>query len=387
MKKYLIIGNGAAGTTAAESIRKRDGLGRITIVTEEDLPFYYRIRLNEFICGEINEPDLLAKKDGWYEEKKIEVLTGVQITGGDPEKKLVITANGAPLPYDSLLIATGSRSFVPPIPGADKPGVFTLRTIADARKIISYAKQSKTVVLIGGGLLGLEAGNALRKMGKIVTVVEFFPRLLPRQLDQRGAQKLTAVMTEMGFSFRVGAVTKEIVGNKSVESVLLESGESLAADMVLLSAGVRPDLTLANTLNLKTNKGIIVDSSMRTNSPGIFAAGDVAEFNDILYGIWPAATQQGKAAGTVMAGGSETYTGTTMANKLKVAGIDLASAGEIDVDNKYEARIEETDGLYKKFIIADNRLIGVIMLGDTKGFAAMTKAISAQTEIAQLQLT
>jgi nitrite reductase (NADH) large subunit len=384
MKKYLIIGNGTAGTTAAENIRKRDASGQITIVTEEDFPYYYRIRLNDFICGEISENKLLAKSAEWYAEKKINLLTGVRITSGNPAKQEVVTARGEALPYDALLIATGSHSFVPPIPGAELPGVFTLRSISDAGKIIKHAQGSRNVVLIGGGLLGLEAGNALRKIGKKITVVEFFPRLLPRQLDQKGADKLTAIMEAMGFSFRIGASTQEIYGEASVEKVLLAGGESLAADMVLLSAGVRPNLELAKLFNLKTSKGIVVDSQMRTSQPGIFAAGDVAEFNGVLYGIWPAATQQGKIAGAVMAGGSESYAGTTMANKLKVAGIELASAGEVDSDNKYESHLEEAVDVYKKFVINNNRLIGVIMLGDTKDFAKMTKAIADQTPLEQL---
>jgi nitrite reductase (NADH) large subunit len=191
-------------------------------------------------------------------------------------------------------------------------------------------------------------------------------------------------MEAMGFSFRIGASTQEIYGEASVEKVLLAGGESLAADMVLLSAGVRPNLELAKLFNLKTSKGIVVDSQMRTSQPGIFAAGDVAEFNGVLYGIWPAATQQGKIAGAVMAGGSESYAGTTMANKLKVAGIELASAGEVDSDNKYESHLEEAVDVYKKFVINNNRLIGVIMLGDTKDFAKMTKAIADQTPLEQL---
>lgn len=385
MKKYLIIGNGAAGTTAAETIRKNDKNGRITIVTEEKLPFYYRIRLNDFICGEINEQDLLAKKPEWYAENKIDLLTGVRITEGDPAAKTLRSEKGDTFSYDTLLVASGSHSFVPPIPGADKRGVFTLRNIDDAGNIVKYAEQSKAIVLIGGGLLGLEAGNALRKMKKRVTVVEFFPRLLPRQLDQKGAERLAAIMVEMGFSFRVGASTKEICGNDSIDSVLLESGESLPADMVIISAGVRPNLELAEALKLETGKGILVDSELRTSNPDIFAAGDVAEYKGAIYGIWPAATQQGRVAGAVMAGNNEKYSGTTMANKLKVVGIDLASAGEIDADGKFEARTEESDGVYKKFVLDNNRLIGLIMLGDAKNFAAMTKAIKDGTEFDRIK--
>jgi len=239
MKRYVIIGDGIAGNAAAEQIRKHDEEGEITILTEEDLPFYYRIRLNEYISGDINEETLLARKPDFYKEKKINIETCVRVTGADPEKQFVICDNNKKFVYDALLIATGSRSFVPPIKGSDKKGVFSLRTVEDARKIISYSKNAHNVLLIGGGLLGLEAGNALRKKGKKVTVLEFFSRLLPRQLDEKGAEHLKKLMEAMGFSFRLGASTKEISGANSVKSIILDNGETIPCDMVIISAGVR----------------------------------------------------------------------------------------------------------------------------------------------------
>ena len=207
MKKYLIIGNGVAGTTAAENIRKADNDGHITIVTDEDLPFYYRIRLHEYVSGDAEEQDLLVKKDSWYKDRGIGLMLDTRITGADPEEKVVVAGDGVRLSYDYLLIATGSHSFIPPITGSDKDGVFSLRHIRDARNIISYGKNVEKAVIIGGGLLGLETGNALLKQGKQVTVVEFFPRLLPRQLDEDGAKRLQALMEGMGFFFRLGART------------------------------------------------------------------------------------------------------------------------------------------------------------------------------------
>lgn len=386
MTRYLIIGNGVAGTTAAEYIRKHDADGEITILTDEDLPFYYRIMLNEYLSGEIDEQRLIAKQPEWYAERGIGLLTGVKAVGADATARLVAAADGREFPYDRLLIATGSHSFVPSIVGVDKRGIFTLRSVADVRRIMDFGKYGKEVVLIGGGLLGLEAGNALLKAGKKVTVVEFFPRLLPRQLDEQGAGRLKTVMEEMGFSFRVGAVTREFVGGGSVNGVALESGETLPADMVLVSAGVRPNLEPAGWLGLECGKGITVDAQLRTSRPEVFAAGDVAEYNDMLYGIWPAAMQQGKAAGIAMAGGAAVYEGTTMANKLKVVGIDLASAGEIDPAGLFEARVEETDTVYRKLVIDNDRLIGCIMLGNTADFAKITKAITEKTSLAELKI-
>ncbi|MEA3279154.1 MAG: FAD-dependent oxidoreductase, partial [Thermodesulfobacteriota bacterium] len=193
MKNYLIVGNGVAGTTAAKNIRKQDKEGKITIVTDEDFPFYWRIRLNEYLAGDLTEEALAAQKAQWYGDQRIDLKLKTLIAGADPNEKVVFTEDKQRLSYDSLLIATGSHSFIPPIKGSEKEGVFALRNIQDARSISVWAKDIEDVVLIGGGLLGLEAGNALLKLGKKVTVVEFFPRLLPRQLDVDGAQRLQEI--------------------------------------------------------------------------------------------------------------------------------------------------------------------------------------------------
>jgi nitrite reductase (NADH) large subunit len=385
MKKYLIIGNGVAGSTAAENIRKLDKTGSITIVTEEGLPFYYRIRLNEFIAGDITEQALIAKKDRWYQENHIDLKLKTRIKGAKQQEKVLLAEPNQSFPYDSLLMATGSHSFIPPIKGSDQRAVFALRTIRDAREISTYAHKIEDVVIIGGGLLGLEAGNALRKLGKKVIVVESFPRLLPRQLDAEGARRLQDIMEGMGFAFRLGAKTQEIKGDGEVNGVLLEGGEVLPARMVIISAGVRPNLELAQPLGLATDKGVKVDECLRTNQPDIYAAGDVVEFRGIPYGIWPAAMDQGKIAGTNMAGGEMTYAGTTMSNTLKVVGVDLAAAGDIDAEQKYESRVVATDRVYKKIVLKDNQMIGCIMLGDTKGFDKITKAMSQKRDVSQLK--
>jgi nitrite reductase (NADH) large subunit len=385
MANHLIIGNGVAGTTAAENIRKLDKAGKITIVTEESTPFYYRMRLPDFISGDLAEDKLSAKKDQWYKDQGIELKLETRIQGADPGKKTVSTQSGLQIPYDRLLIATGSRSFIPPMKGSDKKGVFALRTIQDARDIVAWAKNIQKVVLIGGGLLGLEAGNALRKLGKNLTVVEFFPRLLPRQLDVTGGGRLQKIMEGMGFSFRLGAKTQEIKGEDRVSGVLLEGGELLPAEMVIVSAGVRPSLELAKALNLDHDKGVKVDEQMRTNQSGIYAAGDVAEFKGMPYGIWTAATEQGQIAGTNMAGGNALYKGTVMANTLKVIGIDLASAGNIDAENKLESKVLTDEKAYKKIVLENDQIVGCIMLGDTKGFTKITKLMSEKQNVSQIK--
>jgi len=386
MTRYLIIGNGVAGTTAAEQIRASDKKRKISILTQEDLPFYWRIRLPDFVAGEVSEKGLLAKKESWYEDQDIRLRLRTRVTDADPDKRIVVTDGKEKLSYDRLLIATGSHSFMPPITGSEKPGVFALRSVQDARDIASWTKGAgENIILIGGGLLGLEAGNALRKLGKGVMVVEFFPRLLPRQLDTDGAKRLQGMMEKMGFSFRLGAKTQEITGKGGVSGVLLEGGETLSGSMVIISAGVRPNLELAQPLGLSHDKGIQVDEHMRTNRPDIYAAGDVAEYKGIPYGIWPAALEQGRVAGTNMAGGDLTYSGTTMATSLKVVGIDLASAGNIDAENQLEAKVRSDEKVYKKVVLEENRIVGCIMLGDTNGFNRVTQAMAHKRDVSGIK--
>ncbi|MFC1838733.1 NAD(P)/FAD-dependent oxidoreductase [Thermodesulfobacteriota bacterium] len=385
MSTYIIIGNGVAGTTAAENIRNNDEKGEIIILTDEKLPFYHRIRLNEYISGDLNEKGLMAKKENWYEDQNIDLRLGTKIVGADSERNMVVTESSEDLFYDKLLIATGSHSFIPPIEGSNTRGVFSIRDIADARNIVEYSRDLQDVVIIGGGLLGLEAGNAFRKMGKNVTVVEFFPRLLPRQLDVDGAQRLQAIMEGMGFSFRLGAKTEKIDGEDKVTSVHLEGGETLNAQMVVISAGVRPNMELAESLGLDVDKGIKINDHLLTNKPDIYAAGDVAEYNGMPYGIWPAAMEQGKIAGINMADGEMLYNGTTMANTLKVVGIDLASAGNIDAENEYESREQTDDDTYKRIVLDDNRIIGCIMLGDTKSFNKVTGLMKEKKDVSSLK--
>ena len=385
MRNYLIIGNGVAGTMAAENIRKQDSEGKITVFSDEDLPFYYRLRLNEFISGDISETQLVAKKVTWYEDQNISLKLKTRIVEVKLQEKVAVTEDNQRFAFDRLLIATGSHSFIPPIKGSEKKGVFALRDIQDARNISAYAKNVEDIILIGGGLLGLEAGHALRKLGKRIMVVEFFPRLLPRQLDVDGARRLQEVMEDMGFSFRLGGKTQEITGDGQVNGILLEGGESLSGGMVVVSAGVRPNMVLAEPLALRIDKGIVVDEHLQPSQPGIYAAGDVAEFKGMPYGIWPAAMEQGKTAGINMAGGDMSYDGTTMANTLKVAGVDLASAGNIDAENEFEARVKTEGGIYRKIVIKDNHIVGCIMLGETKGFNQITKMMAEKTDVSQIE--
>jgi nitrite reductase (NADH) large subunit len=384
---YIIIGNGVAGTTAAETIRKKDPQGDIKIFTDEGYPFYSRIRLMEYLAGEVELPKLQIRSDQWYQDRKIQLYLYSKVIDIDREKKEIITSSGSRLPFDKLLLADGSHSFVPPITGADKQGVFTLRNIQDALAIKAYAAGRSKALLIGGGLLGLEVGNSLRKTGLAVSVAEFFPRLLPRQTDSACGALLQARLEQMGFTFYLGVQSKEILGGESVSGLLLADGRQIDTDLIIISAGVRPNLELARKLGLIIAKGVPVSDIMETEIPDIYAAGDSIEHKGLLYGIWPASEKQGEVAGLNMAGIKTEYSGTTFSNQLKVAGIDLLAAGDIDPDNKLEAFIEQNQeaGTYRKLVVKENRLVGCLLFGTLEGKKKILKALDEKRDLTALK--
>ena len=377
MKRYLIIGNGVAGTTAAQNIRELDKEGAVTIVSEESVPFYSRIKLPDYVAGSQGVDDIIIRKDKWYKDQDVELKLDVAIADIDPELKVAVDRNGISYPYDTLLLATGSYSFIPPIEGSGTGNVFALKTVADADRIIKASSGIKNATVIGGGLLGLEAGNAILKRGITVSVVEFFDRLLPRQLDTEGAALLQKMMEEMGFVFYLGAKTEKIQGPEKVEGVQLDSGKVIDSDLVVFSTGVRSRLELAEKLNLETDKSIVVNPSMETSVKEVYAAGDVAQVEGMNYCIWPEAQEQGRVAGINMAGGKEGFRHIVPSNRLKVAGINLASAGDIDQDNKLEHEKEKTDTVYKKIVKKNGAVVGCIMLGNTDGFSDIVKTMNA----------
>lgn len=382
-KHYIIIGNGVAGNTAAENIRKNDPQSDIQMFTKEKYHFYYTPALPEYLAGEKDVEGFTIHNAQWYEKNNIQLHLETTVTSIDPQNKTVKTDKDQTFKYNKLLLATGSNCFVPPIPGAENQGVYTLRTVEDANRIKAKAKTSKEVVLIGGGLLGLEAGNGLRKTGLKVKVVEFAPRLLPRQTDRLGASILQRKLEDMGFKFYLGALTKEIKRDKSRLSAFLEKGEKISADMILISAGVRPELTLAKSLGLEINKGVNVNDYLQTRIKDIYAAGDLIEHRERFYGIWPASMEQGRIAGINMAGKKEAYQGTVPVNSLKVVGIDLTAAGDIDAEGKLESLVfqDQKNHIYRKFVIKNSTIMGTILLGDIRGSYQILEAIKKKKDI------
>lgn len=385
--KYLIIGNGVAGTTAALNIRKLDDRGKITVLTEEEVPFYSRIRLIQYLAQEATQQEIIIHKDDWYKKHSIELLLNSPVPEINKDEKNIFASGGRILEYDKLLIATGGISFVPPVEGADKTGVFTLRTINDADEIIKYAESRKKVILIGGGVLGLEAGNSLRKTGHEILVIEVFSRLLPRQMDPDGALILKAQMEDMGFAFNLGAKPKKITGDDIAKGVLLEDGTHIEGDIIIISAGVRPRAELAAKLGLTINRGVVVNDRMETEIKDIYAAGDLIEHRGKFYGIWHAAQKQGEIAGVNMGGGEATYDGTVISNVLKVVGIDLAAAGDIDADGIFEAIVysDKENYIYKKLVIKENILSGCIFYGDLSGYQKILKAIDEKRNVQDIR--
>jgi len=386
--QYVIIGNGVAGTTAAVNIRKFDNENKIIIISAERYPFYSRIRLSEFFSNAVDDKDLIIKKDTWYIANRIDLVLNTVVTDIDVPGKKVISSDNTAIKYDRLLIATGGLSFVPPIPGTDKKGVFTLRTLDDAIAIKKFAKQSNNrVILIGGGVLGLESGNGLRKAGNYISVVEFFPRILPRQLDPQGAELLKTQLEKTGFRFYLGAKSSEMTGTDAVEALVLDDGTRIGCDMIIISAGVRYNPMLALKLGLPVEKGVIVNNKMETGIPDIYAAGDFIQHNGVFYGTWTAAEKQGEVAGINMAGGNAEYHGTIISNTLKVAGIDICAAGDIDAEGlKDSILFKDADNyIYKKMVLENNTLVGTILYGDIRDRQKIIKAIETRKDISMIR--
>lgn len=385
--KYVIIGNGVAGTTAALNIRKLDNTSTIIIISEEAYPFYSRIRLIDYLAGETDENGLTIFKDEWYERNRIDLILNTKVTGISQGSKEIVLSDFRKIKYDKLLIATGSKSFVPPIASSAKNGVFTLRTLKDAHAIKIYAKDKDNIIILGGGVLGIEAGNALRKTGKSVSIVEFFPRLLPRQVDKDGAEILKGTLENMGLRFYLNARAKEIVGEDDVRGLLLEDGRLVEGGMIVISAGIRPNTLLLENIGIKPGKGVPVNDRMETTINDIYAAGDLVEHRGVFYGIWPAAEKQGGVAGVNMAGGNAIYEGTVPSYILKAAGVELLSAGDIDAEGKWESIVlkDAEKGIYKKIVIKDNCIAGCILCGSTEGKKEILTAIKEGRNITEIK--
>ena len=366
--KHVIVGSGVAGVTAAQAIRQADADAEIHLFGAEPYPYYRRPQLWEFIAGQVEQDALYYRPAEWYAERGIRLYLGAEVTKLEPAAHHIALADGTQVTYNRLLLATGAYSFIPPCEGSEKDGVFALRTLDDARAIKAYAREIDTAVVVGGGLLGLETARALHTAGLDVTVVEFFPYLLPRQLDEEGAKVLQALLKDQGLHIVTGATTTAILGVPCADCIQLQSGAKVTGDMVLFSTGIRSEVTLAKEAGLEVNRGIVVDDHLQTRAEDIFAAGDVAEFEGRVYGIIPPAIEQARsAAANMVTPGSATYTGTMPSTTLKVAGAELTTLGEAVVEGEEYTQLRHADaasGRYRKAVLRDGRIVGAILLND-----------------------
>lgn len=393
MSRYIIVGNGVAGITAAQSIVKADPPAEVRVFGAEPYPYYRRPLLWEFIAGQIKQDALYFRPQDWYDERGIHLQLGAQVTALDTQAHCLTLADGSRVEYDRLLLAMGAHSFVPPLDGVDKRGVFTLRTLEDALAIKGYAQGASTAAVIGGGLLGLETARALHTAGLEVTVVEFASHLLPRQLDPEGAQVLQSLLETSGLHILTGAATETILGHEHATGVRLKAcpersrrdGHVVDGELVLISTGIRSRVELAREAGLEVNRGVVVDERLRATVPDVYAAGDVAEFKGVVYGIIPAATEQAQvAAANMVTEGSATYSGTIPATTLKIVGIDLASLGEATATGEEFVVLREVDmagGVYRRLTLRDGKIVGAILLGDTRNVQPLKQLIGEGRDV------
>jgi nitrite reductase (NADH) large subunit len=326
------------------------------------------------IAGEVSPDEMEYKPLVWYDDNRIEHIHD-SVTGIDRASKTVTFKGAGKKNYDTLVLATGASPFIPPIPGVEKAGVTGLRTLTQAKDILAGIKNGTRCVCIGGGLLGIELAVGLAKRGARVTILEGFGWLLPRQLAPKASSILKSRIESLGLKVMCGVKVAKIEGDEKVTGVSLESGEMLEAGMVLISAGVRPSMKLAANCSLEIGKGVKVDDRMATSDPAIFAAGDVTEHNGIVYGLWPAAMEQGKVAGTNAAGGNAEFKGIAPSAFLKVVGVDVFSIGDFMGEG---ARIIERHAgdNYARLVVRDSKLVGANLVGDTTAALPIKSAVS-----------
>jgi nitrite reductase (NADH) large subunit len=382
--KYLIIGNGVAGDEASIMIRNNDATAEITIISESTNYFYYKPKLINYLANEISLNEFTIHKKEFYEKINIKNILNTKIIKIDPNKNIVTAEDKTEYEYDKLLLATGSSAFIPPIKGANKNGVFSIREVEDCDNILEYIKDKNNIVVIGGGLLGLETANSLRSLDKKVIIIEYFDRLLPRQLDNDGANLLKNMLEKKGLNFILAGVVETIEGKDKVDKVVLKSGKEIKADAVIISAGIRGRIELTKDIGIKINKGVIVNDFMQTSIENIYCAGDLVEHNEKLYGIWKASKEQGEIAGLNMVGVKTKYNGTLFSNVLKVTGIDLYSAGDFNAENG-EILISKNENEYKKVIIENNKLIGAIVLGNENAVKIASKVFEGKISVEEIR--
>jgi len=387
-EKIIIIGNGAAGISAAKAIRKRNQDIKVTILDQEKQVIYYKPLLSEYIAQDEVLKKIYLHKHKWYEDQNIELKLGVSVIKINVEDQTIETAQGETMAYDKLILALGSRSFIPPIKNADYEGVFTLRNIGDADRIKDYAKNCKKAIIIGGGLLGLEAADQLKALGLDITVVELANRLLPRQVDDKGAHIFEEGILKQGIHLAKGNAVSMIIGHHKAEYVQLMDGRKIPADLVIISAGIVSEGYLAEEAGLEYDRSIIVNKHMQTSNPHIYAAGDVAQFSEKNYGIWPEAMEQGNVAGANAVGDKLTYKDFIPSNAFNGLNMNVFSIGQVNYDDDAHVAIlgfeDLENGIYKKLFFKNQGLVGAVIIGDNSKTKLVVEAMKKKSSPGEL---
>ena len=358
--------SGIAGLSATEEIRKKDSDATILIVSEEKSSTYWRTRLSHLISQDFDKDDLFVKKQPWYDERKIDERLDSCVEKIDTEKNVAILSDGEEIEYGKVLLATGARPFVPPIKNIDSKGVFAIRTIDDLMNFKDYVNGKDKVVVIGGGILGLEAAHAALLLGKDVTVIESFDYLLSRQLDQNLSEKLEKTLNDMGIKTFTGKFTEEILAEDGiVRGLKLADGTEIPADAIMVQAGIRSNVDVAKESGLDVDRGIIVDDSLKTKYDNVYAAGDCAQIGDFTIGLWTSSMEMGKIAGNNIVGDSQVYEKPKPFSLLSIGDVKIFSAGLSSAEGIEELKVEKNGNIYKLFKLNDT-FVGGILWGDVK---------------------
>ncbi len=389
-KTVVVIGNGMVGHRFCERLAEFDAGRDYKIVTfcEEPRPAYDRVNLTKYFEHRTAEKLALGTVD-WYAQNGIDLFVGDRATEIDREARVVRSARGQEVPYDFVVLATGSAPFVPPVPGIDKKGVFVYRTIEDLEQIIAYGKGVRKAAVIGGGLLGLEAAKATFDLGLETHVVEFLPRLMPRQIDEAGSKVLVGKIHALGVQIHLNKNTKEVLGNGKVEGMLFADGVELDVKMIVVSAGIKPrdDLARACGLTIGPRGGVVVDDSLRTSDPDVFAIGEVALYGGMIYGLVAPGYEMAELVAANLAGQARAFKGADMSTKLKLMGVDVASFGNCFADEKSSRAITYEDpfkGSYKKLVfnLDGTRLLGGILVGDASEYGTLSMLAKSEQALA-----
>jgi NAD(P)H-nitrite reductase large subunit len=373
-KHHVIIGASAAGLAALEAIRSVDKDSTVAVLCRERGPLYSRVGLTHFLDGTVKVPGMNMRSPAYAKQMGATILSGVAAVGVDPKSRSVRLSTGKTLTYDTLLVASGSSAVMLPIPGVNLRGVYPCITRQDAINIDKAALKAKQVAVIGAGLIGIQAVDALAKRKKQVAVIEMMPHLMPAMIDPTGAKLFEELLREQGHSIHTGVRATEILGAAGrVTGVKLESGEVIPCQIVIMAAGVSPNLEFLEGTRIQRRQGLLVDAHQQTSIKGIYAAGDVAETTDMLSGrrvviaIWPEALNQGRVAGLNMAGVPTTYEGSMAMNVTSVLGLPIASLGlwQVTDTSQYQihATLHEAKRTYRKLVFQDGRLVGGVLVG------------------------